>query len=344
MSTPAEQLGGQTLTNGWTVGKLIVKTGDQTGGHFSCSYEVTNQDGRVAFLKAMDYARALAAPDPATALNELTSAFLFEREVLQECIEKKMSRVVRAIDGGKIAIGGQVVEYLIFEKARGDIRSYLDGAMEFDLVWTVTCIHNICVGIKQLNGANIAHQDLKPSNVLEFASEGQKLADLGRAWHRSRVSPHDLLACAGDRGYAPPELLYRYSDPNESDRRFGADFYLTGSMVLFLFTGMRASSMLLAELSPQHHPRRWKGTYHEVLPYLQHAFSINLATIKAAFPDSALGAEIVDVVQQMCDPNIATRGDRFHKAAHGSRFGMQRIVSRFDRLRSAAILGKVRHS
>jgi serine/threonine protein kinase len=272
MSTPAEQLKGQVLDDGWVVGDLIPKTGTQTGGHFSCSYGVSNPDGRSAFLKAMDYTSAMRSSDPATELNNLTSAFLFERQVLQECIEKKMSRVVRAIGGGKASIDGWVVEYLIFEEAKGDIRKYLDAATQFDLVWTLTCVHNICVGVRQLNGASIAHQDLKPSNVLHFPDEGQKLADLGRAWHKSLFSPHDTLACAGDRGYAPPELLYRYATPDESERRFGADFYLVGSMVLFLFTGMRASQTLISQLDPNHGPRAWRGTYEDLLPYLNHAF------------------------------------------------------------------------
>lgn len=344
MATPAEQLKGQILANGWVVSDALPKTADQTGGHFSCSYLVTNKDGETAFLKAMDYTRALRAPDPAAALNQLTSAFLFEREVLQECASRKMSRIVRAIDGGKAIVDGAVIEYLIFENAeKGDIRRYLDSAKQFDLIWTITCLHNVCVGVQQLNGSNIAHQDLKPSNVLHFAEDSQKLADLGRAWRRSRVSPYDVLHCAGDLGYAPPELLYGHTDPNESDRRFGADFYLVGSMVVFLFTGLRASSMLLTELIPQHRPDQWRGTYEEVLPYLKHAFGVNLTAIKGVFVDPTLGTEITDIVEQMCDPNLSTRGDRLHKAIHGSRFGLQRFVSKFDRLRMAAILGKIRH-
>jgi len=40
-----------------------------------------------------------------------------------------------------------------------------------------------------LNLAQMAHQDLKPSNVLDFEQEGQKLADLGRAYlHKQGVS------------------------------------------------------------------------------------------------------------------------------------------------------------
>jgi serine/threonine protein kinase len=343
MSTPAEQLKGQALAGGWVVGDLIPRTGTQTGGHFSCSYLVTNADGRTAFLKAMDYTRALTAPDPAMALNQLTSAFLFERQILQECSDRRMSRIVRAIDGGKTVVAGAAVEYLIFEHARGDIRAYLDASKQFDLIWTIACLHNICVGMQQLNLAQMAHQDLKPSNVLDFEQEGQKLADLGRAWHQARVSPHDALPCAGDRGYAPPELLYGHTMPDETERRYGTDFYLLGSMILFLFTGMRASALLLSEVDPQYHPRRWRGTYADVLPYLCHAFSINLTTIRNSFPDQAFGAEVVDIVQQMCDPNIATRGDKMHRSMHGSRFGLQRFVSRFDRLRAAARLGKFKH-
>jgi serine/threonine protein kinase len=343
MGTPAEQLNGQALTNGWTVGDLIPRTTAQTGGHFSCSYVVTNSDGRTAFLKAMDYTAAMASPDPAAAINALTSAFLFEREILQECNERKMSRIVRAIDGGKSFVSGSVVEYLIFEQAKGDIRSHLDTAATFDLVWTLTCIHNICVGVQQLNGASIAHQDLKPSNVLDFARELQKLGDLGSAWHKTLSSPRDTLPCAGDLAYAPPELLYGKTISDEYDRRFGADFYLVGSMILFLFTGARATQLLLSELAPQHHPKNWHGTYEEVLPYLLHAFSLNLATVRSSFSDDALGAEILDVYQQMCDPNISTRGDRLHRAKHGSRFGLQRFVQRFDRLRTEARLGRIRH-
>ena len=83
--TPAEQLEGLVLNNDWTVGKPIIRTSAQTGGCFSCAYHVTRANGETAFLKAMDFAAALREPDPAKALNELTSAFLFERAILEEC-------------------------------------------------------------------------------------------------------------------------------------------------------------------------------------------------------------------------------------------------------------------
>lgn len=102
--------------------------------------------------------------------------------------------------------------------------------------------------------------------------------------------------------------------------------------------------MLISELIPEHRPRIWKGTYDEVLPYLSHAFAKNLTDIELWFRDAVLRAELLDVVKQMCDPNLATRGDRSHTSKYGSRFALQRFVSRFDRLRTAAILGRIHHS
>jgi hypothetical protein len=154
IGTPAEQLEGLVLNNGWTVGKPVIRTSAQTGGCFSCAYQVTRADGEIAFLKAMDFTAALKEPDPAKALNELTSAFLFERNILEECADRKMSRIVRAIDGGITSVGGSGVQYLIFEEAKGgDLRKHLDSVGRIDLAWTLTCIHNICVGVRQLNGA-----------------------------------------------------------------------------------------------------------------------------------------------------------------------------------------------
>jgi serine/threonine protein kinase len=344
MPTPAEQLSGVTLNGGWVVGKLIPRIAGHTGGYFSSSYHVIDGTGKPAFLKAMDYTRALSSPDPAAALNAMTNAYLFERNILQECAEKKMSRIVRAIEAGKVILNGtDPVEYLIFELASGDIRTYLDAIATFDLKWTLSCLHNIFVGIQQLNSARIAHQDLKPSNVLTFASEGEKIADLGRAWHSLESSPHDHINCAGDKAYAPPELLYGYPPADENERRYGADFYLLGSMVLFLFTGMRATTFLMNDLDPSHYPTNWHGSYQDVLPYLEHAFSENLVTLNGSFADKNLGKEIVSVIGQMCHPNIALRGDMAHKAIHGSRFGLQRFISLFDRLRLQAALGRMKY-
>lgn len=339
MARPAEQLVGLKLADDWTVVSQIPKSPNQTGGTFSTSYLVKSSDGAEAFLKAMDYQDALKSPDPATTLNAMTNAYLFERNLLRLCKEKRLSRVVRAITDGKVIVSEQPVEYLIFELADGDIRKHLSELQQFDLAWRLRCIHNIFVGGQQLNNAQIAHQDLKPSNVLNYGTRGQKLADLGRAWYKAAPSPFDGLLCAGDRHYAPPELLYQGDPINLPDRRFSTDFYLLGSMVFFMFSGIQVTAALILKLAPEYRPTQWAGTYGEALPYLNHAFFEVLRELQRSIPNPKLADELSDIVEQMCNPDVQVRGDRLHKAKIGSRFNLQRLVQRVDRLSREAEIG-----
>ena len=61
-------------------------------------------------------------------------------------------------------------------------------------------LHHIAVGLQQLHGEGIAHQDLKPSNVLFFETFGAKLADLGCAdtLKNPASSPHGHWGITGD--------------------------------------------------------------------------------------------------------------------------------------------------
>jgi serine/threonine protein kinase len=339
MARPAEQLTGLKLEGGWVVGELIPRPAGHSGGNFSTSYFVTASDNSKAFLKAMDYQDAFNSVDPAATLNAMTNAYLFERNLLRVCGERRLSKVVRAISDGKVSVSGQPVEYLIFELADCDVRQHLSQSHQFDLAWGLRCLHNIFIGGQQLHGIQVAHQDVKPSNVLTYSGQGQKLADLGRAWHNESKSPFDSLACAGDRRYAPPELLYPHPTPLDNEQRFAADFYLLGSMVLFLFSGMQATAALMSKLAPDHHPKQWRGTYAQVIPYLDHAFAELIRDFKASIANPQLADELADVIEQTCHPDIERRGDRLHRAKIGSRFDLQRLIQRFDRLAKQAELG-----
>jgi serine/threonine protein kinase len=338
---PAEKLEGLVLQGGWTVGPVITRGANQSGGYFSTSYTVTALGGGQAFLKAMDYVEALNSTDPAKALNAMTQAYLFERNLVRECRERNMSHVVRAIDDGKVLVDQQPVEYLIFELADGDVRGYLSSVAPLDHVWRLTCLHNLFIGNQQLNKAHIAHQDMKPSNALTYGAQKQKIADLGRAWQRDVASPFDSLRCAGDRRYAPPESLYASGLGDSEEVRFAADFYLLGSMMLFFFTGFQATAALIARLNPAHRWTVWNGTYQEALPYLEHAFTSVVEDLRSSITNPRLAKELCEMVTQMCHPDIAKRGDHLHRAAIGSRFSLQRFISRLDRLRSEAISGKL---
>ena len=342
MSTSAERLVGLTLDGGWSVIELLPKSSIQTGGAFSCSYHIEHPDGRKAFLKAMDFDAALSDPDPAGKLKELTEAYVFERTIVELCGTRKLSRVIRAHGSGtKTPLGGTVVQYLIFELGEGDVRKQLSQMTEFNLLWRLKCLHHLFVAIQQLHGSQIVHQDVKPSNVVGCGDEGHKVADLGRAWHALTSSPFDGNQCAGDTNYAPPELLYSGAILTEEERRQGADFFALGSMVVFMFTGLRMTAALMSAMPASLRWRATAETYANVLPELQHAFGTVLYQLRAAIPNDALWVEVKMIVEQMCNPDIVKRGDKGHTAKIGSRFGLQRFISKLNTLCTKAELGKL---
>ncbi len=241
MSRPRENLEGIKLDDGWTVGQRLIVRG-ASRGIFSAGYQVKNEQGRTAFLKAIDFYEAGFQPDPARALEPLIETFNFERDVLAMCKDKNLDRVVRYITDGKVMLNGHAVQYLILELADRDIRGQIDLLRRVDLAWQLRALHHIATVIKQLHGLRIAHQDLKPANVLVFG-DTVKVGDLGKASHPDYSPPHDDEDLPGDRSYSPPELLYDHRLPDWKRRRFGADLYLLGSMIVFMFT--RASMTAL---------------------------------------------------------------------------------------------------
>ena len=284
----SNKLAGLTLDGGWKVLRPVDLSGKTTGGHFSQGYIVENTDGRQGFLKALDYSRALRSKDPARALQAMTAAFNFERDILEECAQKNLSRIIRAIGAGKVHLDPQLpetlVEYLVFELAKGDVRSVLDVGDSFDVAFALRTLHHVAVGLRQLHGLGIAHQDIKPSNVLLFEDEASKVGDLGRASKKGQVAPHDSFQVPGDWSYAPPELLYGQVEPDWSRRRFGCDAYLLGSMVVFFFADTSMTALVEAELPSFYHWRHWSGQYGAVLPHIRHALGAAIRTIESDIP------------------------------------------------------------
>jgi serine/threonine protein kinase len=331
---PASKLRGLTLSGGWTADKELSGVSD-TGGNFSYGYQVTHTDGRRAFLKALDYSRALRSPDPPLALQALTAAYLFERNVLQTCRSRRMDRVVQSVESGHVTVDATDlgrVDYLILEMAESDVRSYLSASPKIELAWILRSLHHVATGIHQLHSANIAHQDVKPSNILVFEKTVSKIADLGSASLQGISCPRDDKDFAGDPAYAPPELLYGYRDPDWINRRFGCDTYLLGSMIVFMFTGLNATSLLLSKMAADHLPKKWGGTYREVLPYLKNAFGSAIEMFAASTPGEPFRTELKTLVGYLCEPDLSLRGHPQNQLGHTSRFSLERFVSRLDLL------------
>jgi serine/threonine protein kinase len=336
---PSELLQGTSLPGGWLVSRLLPRGSYHTGGHFSAQYKVVNSDGREAFLKAIDLSHALSQPDSARALRDAFETFCFERDLLDYCREHRLSRVVTALHHGEIGTSYNRVYYLLFELADGDIRSATRHLSNATFSWRCQVLHQISVGLKQLHDREILHQDLKPSNVLVFAPVGMKLADLGRAYSTHLAAPHDSFPCAGDRTYAPPEILYGYSYPDRMHQRMSCDIYLLGSMIFWIFSGQGATRQILARLDPSHHWTSWRDTYDKVMPAVQTAFSDSLIELSTCLP-TPYRAEIEALASSLCNPDPTRRNALNPRTAASSHsFDLQRVITRLDLLSKRSAIG-----
>jgi len=327
--SPVERLEGLRLPNGWTVTAQINKLPNATGGHFSVGYKVRHDNGNEGFLKAIDFSRAFASRDPTRKLQELTETFNFERDVLQRCKSKNLDHVVTALEDGSVIIDGLPVPYLIFELAEHDIRGHMDLSAGFDLVWALRMLHNVAVGLQQLHGIGIAHQDLKPSNVLVFQQLIAKLADLGTSACVGYQPPHDGFVIPGALAYAPPELRYKYTHPEFRQRRFGGDTFLLGNIIVFAFTRLTMSSVLFSNVAAEHMPVAWTGKYEEVLPYLQRAFSASLISLEPEIPE-LIRADIITMLRQLCEPDLSKRGHPLNRFENKNTFSLERYITKLD--------------
>ena len=310
--TASARLLGLTLDDGWEVYGRVPRPAQSTGGTFSHSYLARN-GSRIGFVKAFDFSSAFqVGVETLKVVGLLTASYEHERDVLQHCRGRRLSHVVVAIASGEVSVPkmspmeGRVF-YLIFERAKGDVRCQMDLTIASDAIWCMSALRCACLGLWQIHQELIAHQDLKPSNLLYYSDSEFRVSDLGRSSRRGHAIWHDNEDFPGDHTYAPPEALYGHLHPEFVPRRMGADLFMLGNLAAFLFTGVNVTESLFARLDPQFHWQRWKSDYAAVLPYLQEAFSRVLEDLGGLLPE-LVREEILPLIRELCNPDLARRG------------------------------------
>jgi serine/threonine protein kinase len=321
-----------------------IRGATQTGAFFSVGYQVEDATGRRAYLKALNFEAALRSPDPARAMLAVTEQFTFEVDLLEFCKGKKLSRVVRAVDHGTLSLGqsaSDVVQFIVFEPADGDLRRLISGFEEIDMAWAVSIVHQAAVGLSQLHGQGIAHQDVKPSNILSFGGKvDAKLADLGCASRSGYRSPRDAATIPGARQYAAPELMYGQLDGDWRVRRFAPDLYQLGSLICFLFTGHTMSALLLARLPAGFRPVGYGGTYagtfSDAKIFVEQAYTESMDFVRDAFTDGEICVEMCEIMKALCHPDPAQRGYGGRGRQGAQKYSLEPFVSRLGVLQAKA--------
>lgn len=336
---PAARLAGLELASGWRVLERVERLDGQTGGSFSVGYLAGNEDGSVAFLKALDFSKALQDENQLEAIAKSVDAFRFEQDLLDVCEKKNMTRVVRALDSGYVRVDNTQlgrVPYLLFEPADGDIRKTIIGFDEVKVSWIFSILHEVALGLEQLHYAQVAHQDLKPSNVLSFVRDNSfKISDLGCASRKDLGGPRDGLRVAGGWSIAPPELAYGEKSDDWVVARVAADLYSLGSLIVFLFSGASMNAIVRSFIPEEKQALTWRGTYREVLPFVVDAYSRAFEEIAQSL-EGRHSNETISIIRQLCEPDPLRRGDPRWIGKTNQQYDVRRYVSRLGSLRRRA--------
>lgn len=347
-----EDLLGMQLEDGWTIAEMISRAGTPgaeafSGGFFSQGY-IAIKGEKSAFVKVIDVAKALSKGGNVMAtMNNISQNFQFECSILEACRTARMDRIVEVIGQGEMNPPTHWlpfnIPYIMFEKADGDLRREVKKMDSLSAAWILKILHNVAVGLQQLHGQKIAHQDLKPSNVLLFESSknGAKIGDLGRAATINLTANHDSFEVPGAPTYAPPEQVYGVRPTDWVDRKDACDLYQLGAIASFLFAGVTPTMYYITNVNKNILPKIWGGNhkcdYETALPILMSAFTQFLNIVRNNLPDSIVD-EMTLLISNACHPDYKKRGDPASRRRVGRPIGIETFASRFDRLSKAALI------
>ncbi|MEY3379868.1 MAG: hypothetical protein RL468_466 [Pseudomonadota bacterium] len=340
----ADALVGVNIAGRWRLDEKFHEGKQESGGNFGIGYTATDlDDGSRRFVKVVDFRSRMSDLSQLRQLLELAE---FEVVMHKACM--RMSKVVRMVGHGQLAFqtptNPDPYNYLclVLERGDGDIKSHVDFRPDRSPYWKLWVLREVALAIVQMERAQLAHNDIKPSNVIRFPSNGVshniKLGDLGRAVTKSGTGPFDGYGWAGDPRHKPLEVLYGWEEPEWQNRRTAADAYMLGNLVSFLFSGASLTERVTNSLPPEyrHGAGGFVGPYRELLDIIRYTRNSVLENqVIPTFP-AELRQELGDIVRWLTEPDPKLRGEP--SARRAGSVGIDRIQSRLERLAQRAQL------
>lgn len=342
---PAEGLVGVTLPTGWLLEEQRPGYAGKTGSNFCVGYTGV-KDGVKAFIKVVDVLGVVReATDFISDLLRATAEVEAERSTLNLCKDKALSRIIHIIESGQAQAphyGSSpegTVFYFVFERANSDVREQISLGHNAHAVWNFRVLRDVALAIDQLQRVGVAHQDIKPSNILLMEPPEKagihKLGDFGRAVRKEVAGPHDVHVFPGDQRYAPLSAFYGLREAEWTDGRVSTDLYMLGLLACYLFSGANLTELQLLAIPDVLKPGKWPGSFGDALPILVDVHARALEKIAPSFPEP-FRQELITIVKQLTHPNPTLRGDTKARARKGKPVGTEVFVSRFERLAKQA--------
>lgn len=337
-----QKLIGYTFQSGWKVVKIHTSAGSQTGGVYSMCFDV-EKSNQVCFMKALDFKQYISRnvkdnTDPISCLKTMIDQFQYERNLSEICKEGKVRKVVYVIDSGQeyVETFNMLVPYLVFEMADDDIHHMLDICERLEFSWKMKSLHDVAVGMYNLHKVGITHQDIKPSNILQFQDE-TKIGDLGCSSCETLDSPYKEKLFTGDHNYSPPERSYNWPIEDVTKQKYLTDCYLLGSLIVFYITGMSMNGLLYKHLPKSYLPDSYMGDMAQIRTYLNHAFVSAMEEIKSSIPNIRLRERLLQTIEYLCSPLPEYRGHPKNlNSPHGNPYNLERFISMLDLMRREA--------
>jgi serine/threonine protein kinase len=215
--------------------------------------------------------------------------------------------------------------------ATGDVRKVRDTLNKIDLAFIFNALHSATVGVKQLHSKEIAHQDLKPSNLLSF-EEGYKITDLGRSSDKNNTFKYDKYVIPGDPSYAPIEQLYGFRCSNDFNEKYAADLFLLGSLFLFFFTNLSALEVYMKKAKNMSIAAT--ESFETDLPEWERVFTEIIVDFKNSLKQYIRKEEDIEEVatlfKYLCCPDPRKRGFPKRFDSKINQYNLERFISRLD--------------